>query len=96
MYYKLFACVQERRSLLQQHCISIVDLLELAYMRHLVRTPPHAKVNSRINLVSSPSMAYQMSNLMTGKNKSKFEYARQAILKAFTKKWYPQESKQAC
>ena len=29
-----------------------------------------------------------------GKNRSKFEYARQAILKAFTKKWYPQEMKQ--
>jgi predicted HicB family RNase H-like nuclease len=26
---------------------------------------------------------------------AKFEYARQAILKAFTKKWYPQESKEA-
>ena len=64
-------------------------------VRHLMRTPPHAKVNSRINSVSAPSMAYQTSNLMTGKNKSKFEYARQAILKAFTKKWYLQESKLA-
>ena len=29
-----------------------------------------------------------------GKNKSKFEYARQTILKVFTKKWYPKEAKQ--
>ena len=82
--------MQEQRSLLRQHCFLIVDLLELAYV---MRTPPHAKVNSRVN--SAPSMAYQTNNLMTGKNKSKFEYARQVILKAFTKKWYPQESKLA-
>ena len=29
-----------------------------------------------------------------GKNSSKFEYARQAIVKTFTKKWYPHEDKQ--
>ena len=28
-----------------------------------------------------------------GKNKSKFEHARQVILQAFTKKWYPHEAK---
>ena len=88
--------VQEQRSLLWQHCFLIVDLLELAYVRHLVGTPPHAEVNSRINSVSTPSMAYQMSNLMTGKKRASLSmHARQAILKAFTKKWYPQESKLA-
>ena len=29
-----------------------------------------------------------------GKNKSKFEYAKEVVLKAFTKKWHPTEAKQ--
>ena len=54
-------------------------------------TPPLAKVNSKISSVSA-LLDEQFND--RGKNKSKFEYARQAILKTFTKKWYPQEAKQ--